>query len=396
VKFSTNNLPTYEDCVALCGYEDSPFYESKLVVEGYQVSMFNYRIAQNSDFQKKFAKELRGITFVFDGDNYTRFLLLEKFFNLNQTEDTQYSVIKNHKLKFVSEKEDGSVISFVKLPNGLVRARSKMSFEVAQAKMAQKIYQENTDIKRLVNWSLDNDIIPVFEYVSPKNQIVLEYQNEELILLRLRDNLTGKHLDLNDYSFKIGAVKVASFYDGFTSLDEIIEHVEKKTNKEGFVVQTLDPYGVDFFFKIKTPWYVDLHRTLTEDVNRENIIIQYILEETIDDIISQIPVEKTSVHDRISRLITLVKRELEKKSNEIERDYSLFLQMGSDKKAFALSYLKTPNFAYVMSMTNGNSSYDLSKSWLSDKTKKLLAARSFIKSVDPDFEFMTLHGYESV
>lgn len=396
MKFSTNNLPTYEDCVNLCNYSESPFYESKLVVEGYQVSMFNYRIAQNSDFQKKFAKELRGITFVFDGDNYTRFLLLEKFFNLNQTEDTQYHVLKNHKLKFVSEKEDGSIISFVKFPNGIVRARSKMSFDMAQAKMAQKIYEENLDIKRLVNWALDNNIIPVFEYVSPKNMIVLEYQNEDLILLRLRDNQSGKQLDLNDHTLEIGAVKVAPFYYGFNNLDEIIQDVEKKTNKEGFVIQTEDLFGNDFFFKIKTPWYVGLHRTLTEDVNRENVIIQYILEETIDDVISQVPAEKKSVHDRISHLITLVKRELDKKSAEIESDYLTFLQMGGDKKAFALKYLKTPNFSNVMSMANGKSSYDLAVVWLRDKTKRLLTARSFIKSVEPDFEFMTLHDYESV
>ena len=117
--------------------------------------------------------------------------------------------------------------------------------------------------------------------------------------------------------------------------------------------------------KIKTPWYVGLHRTLTEDVNRENVIIQYILEETIDDVISQVPAEKKSVHDRISHLITLVKREIDKKSTEIESDYLTFLQMGGDKKAFALKYLNTPNFSYVMSMTNGSSSYDLAKDCLS-------------------------------
>ena len=36
-------LPTYDQAVEMCSGEDSPFYESKLVAEGYNVSIFNYR-----------------------------------------------------------------------------------------------------------------------------------------------------------------------------------------------------------------------------------------------------------------------------------------------------------------------------------------------------------------
>lgn len=394
---TANKLPTYEDCVSLCAYEGSPFYERKTSVEGYRVSLFDYQLALNSDFNKQFAKELRGLTFVFDeAGRYKRFLLLEKFFNLNQTEETQYSVIKNYKLKFVYEKEDGSVISFVRFPNGNIRAKSKMSFETMQAKMAQKIYSENKDVSQLVNWALDNNIVPIFEYVSPENRIVLEYKKDELILLKLRDNCTGKYLDLNDYLTEIGSAKIAPIYTQFTTLDDIIENVEGKINKEGFVVQMEDNSGNDFLFKIKSPWYVGLHKVMTEVVNRENIIIQYILEGTIDDVIGQIPEEKKDVHDRINRMIYFVKTILENKSQEIEEDYKLFLDMGADKKEFALKYLKTPNFKFVMSMTNGKSSYDLAKSWLFDNTKKLLSARAFIKKIDPSFLFVHVLDHESV
>ena len=51
----------------------------------------------------------------------------------------------------------------------------------------------NKEVKSLVDWALNNNIVPVFEYVSPNNRIVLRYPSEELILLRLRDNVTGKH-----------------------------------------------------------------------------------------------------------------------------------------------------------------------------------------------------------
>jgi len=89
-------LPTYEESILLTNYPDSPFYESKSIVEGYNVSVFNYRLSNWSDFNKPNAKELRGLTFVFnkDGSVYNRYVLLEKFFNLNQVPDTMYSIVK--------------------------------------------------------------------------------------------------------------------------------------------------------------------------------------------------------------------------------------------------------------------------------------------------------------
>ena len=45
------NLITYNEAVALTIGNDSTFYESKFVVDGYNISIFNYRLAQYSDFK---------------------------------------------------------------------------------------------------------------------------------------------------------------------------------------------------------------------------------------------------------------------------------------------------------------------------------------------------------
>jgi hypothetical protein len=47
---SQNAIPTYEQAVELCSGEEAPFYESKMVVDGFNVSVFNYRLAQYKDF----------------------------------------------------------------------------------------------------------------------------------------------------------------------------------------------------------------------------------------------------------------------------------------------------------------------------------------------------------
>ena len=175
-------LPTYEECQNIIKSNgDMVFYEYITYIDNYKVSLFNYRLAniksftnpiENSDIT---AFELRGLCFVFntDGTLYNRFLLFNKFFNLNQAEFTLKSIVDNYIIDEVYEKMDGSVVSFIKLPNGRVLGRSKMSFETDQANAANDVYNNNIDVKRLVDYFLENDITPIFEYVSHSNRIVI-------------------------------------------------------------------------------------------------------------------------------------------------------------------------------------------------------------------------------
>lgn len=393
---NTKFIPSYEDCVEMCAGAESAFYETKTSLEGYDISIFNYRLAQYSDFVTPLsnkpnitAYEMRGLTFVFneDGSLYKRFILLEKFFNINQVPESMYSIVKDYKIKFVNAKEDGSIASFIQLPNGSVYGKSKMSFESDQAIGIIKIYNSNSDITNFVDWSLLNDIVAIFEYVSPQNRIVLRYSKEELILLRLRDNKTGKHIDIKDHLDKLGSIRIAPFKDDFDDLDSLMELTGTEIDKEGYVVQAEDDNGRDFFFKIKTPWYVALHGLLTDDIYKENIIIGYILDDKIDDILSQIPETEPEAHDRINKIIDIVKKSIIHKSQDIEKSYQVFIEMGENRKEYALKHLKDKNFGFVMAMAKGINPYDLAKKWLSDNTKRLMIARDWLKKKDPSLFF---------
>ena len=392
-----HSIPTYEDCLEMCAREDAPFYESKMVVDGYNVSVFNYRLAQYKDFVTPLesrpelkAYEMRGLTFVFneDGSVYNRFILLEKFFNLNQVPESMYSIVKNYKIKYVNNKEDGSIASFIKLPNGRVVGKSKMGFDNDQANGINKIYKTNEDIKGFVNWALDNDIVPIFEYVAPHNRIVLKYPKEELILLRLRNNKTGKHIDIKDHLDKLGSIKIAPFEDDFRDLDHLIELTGTQTDKEGSIVTAEDEMGRDFFFKLKTPWYCERHGLLTEDLYREHIIIGYILDDKIDDILGQIPEDEKDAHDRINKIISVVKKAINDKQADIEKSYQVFVEMGKDRKEYALKWrTKDSNFGYVMAMAKGIDPYELAKDWIREKTKRLHIAREWLLKKDPTLFF---------
>jgi RNA ligase len=423
VKIS-NYIPTYEDCVEICSQDESPFYETKLIVDGFSLSVFNYRLAKYSDFITPIPSkpeisgiELRGLTFVFneDGSLFNRYVLLEKFFNLNQVPDSLYSVVKNYKIKFVNNKEDGSIASFVKLPNGKVIGKSKMGFDNDQADGINRVYKTNKEVKSLVDWTLDNNIVPVFEFVAPNNRIVLRYPSEELILLRLRDNVTGKHIDIRDHLDKVGTIRVAPFEDEIKDLDRLIELTATQVDKEGSIVTCEDEMGRDFFFKLKTPWYMSLHGLLTDDLYREHIIIGYILDDKIDDILGQIPEDEKEAHIRINKIVDIVKKSISDKVSEIEKDYRQYVSMNISKKDYAINHRKNnPNFGFVMNMVKADDlkkmskeeildiydnmedyekalqrcePYEMAKMWLRDLTKRLNLSREWLQTKDKTLFF---------
>ena len=418
VERKLHSIPTYEEAVELCSYPESPFYESKMVVDGFNVSVFNYRLAQSKDFDRPLESkpklrghEMRGLTFVFneDGSLYNRYVLLEKFFNLNQVPDSMYSVVKNYKVKYVNNKEDGSIASFIKLPNGKIVGKSKMGFDNDQSNGINKIYKTNPDVKSFVDWSLDNDIVPIFEYVAPHNRIVLRYSKEELILLRLRDNKTGKHIDIKEHLDKLGSIKIAPFEDDNT-LDDLIEKSKSEVDKEGWIVR----FDNDHMLKIKTDWYFQRHGLLTNDIYREHIIIGYILDDLIDDIITQIPEDEKEAHLRINKIISIVKKELRDKVDEINLAYKDYVESGLSKKEYAIKNKKSSNFPFVMNLEKAENlkkmsreeildiyddiesyekslkrcePFEMAKEWLRDKTKRLEIAREWLNTKDPTLFF---------
>ena len=373
-------LPTYEEAREICDkYDNFIFYESKHSVNGYNVSIFNYRLASYNDFINPIpdkpqikSHEMRGLTFVFnsDGSLYKRYLLLDKFFNIDQTPCSMYSIVKEFKIKNIFNKEDGSIASFIMLPNGEIRGRSKASFESDQAIQIQKIYDEDVNLQRFVRWSLENDIVPIFEYVSPKNRIVLPYANTKLILLRMRDNNTGEYLDINDFSDKLDGISVVESEDGHT-LDDLINLKKISTDKEGWIVQ----FDNGKMAKIKTDWYIDRHRLFTEDLNRENTLIGMILNDTIDDILPQVDDIKKS---EINEIIDKINNYMKNISSDVD---DLLSTYNGSKKDFALANSKNPLFPIAIGVINGKDKVDLIKSKIKSQTKDLMDARKFLDKI---------------
>ena len=376
-------LPTYEECLEIVSSNpDMYFYETKTEIGQYKISMFNYMLAPWQNFKTPIpgkphmtADELRGLCFVFnpDGTLFKRYLLMNKFWNINQIPDSMYHVIQDYKILNVMDKVDGSITSFIRVPDGRVFAKSKMSLISDQAVAANKIYQENKDINRFVNWCLDEDIVAIFEYVSPRNKIVLDYENDDLILLRMRDNKTGEYLDPGDYWDLLGGINIAKFEDE-TTLDDLIELSKTITNREGWVIGFTNGKMV----KLKGDWYMQRHRLFTSLLNRENDVIDLILDEKMDDVIAQLTDADQSKRDFIDGIIEIVNKYI---SNTYTNVQDMLRNYDGSKKDFALKYNGVPFFSICMSVINRNEDIiSLIKDDLRRKTKDLNQARKWVEN----------------
>lgn len=352
---------------------------------------------------KKTFYELRGITFVFntDGSLFKRYLLMHKFFNLNQTENTLYDVVKNYTIDSIFNKEDGSLATFVKLPNGKVVGKTKMGFDNDQALAINDIYLTNSDIKRVVDYLLDRELVPMFEYVAPDNKIVLNYFERNLILIKVRNNKTGEYVDLSTLDLDgISVVEKENY-----TLNELIELSKTLEDKEGWVVVFTNGLHI----KIKTEWYFRVHMLLTDDIQKENKLIEYILDEKIDDILTQIPLNDVFTRNKIENISEIVLREVNNLSNDIENSYNEYLEMNISERDYAINFrTKNQLFSYVMlrvknsklkklseneilslyssyekyeEIVRNTESFNIAKSVIKKTTLRLMDAREWLSSV---------------
>ena len=87
-----------------------------------------------------------------DGE-YSRILMLHKFFNLNQCIAYLYEDLSPCQIKAIQDKRDGSMIRFLRLPNGEIIAKTKMDFNNAQTALANRLLSEDKGLYDFVSES---------------------------------------------------------------------------------------------------------------------------------------------------------------------------------------------------------------------------------------------------
>ena len=259
-----------------------PFIKDKpefIIARKEHFTVINYVVSNDSTFDSPMARECRGIKF----DNEDGCILarpFHKFFNINQIAETQENIIA-HKFDaphIIMPKLDGSLVHPIMIDNHSIRLCTKMGITDVAMQAEEFIFGK----KNYQNFMLEamyNGYTPLFEWTSRKQQIVLDYPEDNLTLLAIRDNYSGEYVHNIEVFGRLDKIPVVECFSSSDTVHELVLKTKALEDAEGFVVQFSDGEMV----KIKSDWYCLRHNS-RDLVTREHNLVQLILDEGIDDL----------------------------------------------------------------------------------------------------------------
>jgi RNA ligase len=220
-------------------YEDGLLY--KQVHPYLPLTIWNY--SEKCQYENLWDETLlmcRGLVTDHTGDIVAK--PFDKFFNIEEGKFTPTETFE------VYEKMDGS-LGIVFWYQGQWVVATRGSFTSDQAIKARELLQKyNTDI-------MFRHLTFCFEIIYPENRIVLDYGNDEKLVLLGTFNKDGKELDVEMWGQ--WGFDVVKKYDGINDYKQLKEMV--KNDQEGFVVKFSNEDRV----KVKGVEYLRLHKIMT-------------------------------------------------------------------------------------------------------------------------------------
>lgn len=304
----------------------------KYTVINYVVAMADtFNMTGPDDLTGAIRRECRGLIFDSEGKLMSR--PFHKFFNVNEREETQVNVIDVNQPHIIMEKMDGSMIRPI-LVDGYLRLATKMGVtEVSmQAETWLAAHSHSEHLKQWLRSCIELGITPIFEWVSPHNQIVLAYEKSNLVLLAMRENKTGEYNYMQFADVPFTVVPMYGSVGG--NLAEYIERQREAEGREGDIIRFADGH----MLKVKNDWYVRIHKTIERVIFDRNIV-NLIINEEIDDVLPMLPqVQADRMRDFEARFWTAFKQ----KENRL---YGLRLAASQsyedDRKRIALEFVPT-------------------------------------------------------
>src|SRR6056297_271603 len=234
-------------------------------------------------------RELRGIIFDRSGKLISR--PFHKFFNIGEREETQLHNIDLSGDHVIMEKMDGSMIRplryFDEHGSEVIKLGTKMG--ITDTALEAEAYFETLsqgDRYAMAHFMVNmtrQGLTPLFEFVSPDNRIVIEYDQANLVLLAIRDNRTGDYLEMDRVCKLASAdnITVVHMYGQVeASLDEYVARQRGRDGREGDIIRFADGH----MLKIKNDWYVRIHK-VKDKIRTDRHILSLVLENEIDDVL---------------------------------------------------------------------------------------------------------------
>jgi T4 RnlA family RNA ligase len=296
------------------------------------------------------ARECRGITFHPDGRIAAR--CLTKFFNIGEHDSVQPQNLSWGLVDRIMEKRDGSMITPVVIAGtSEFRFKTKKTFSSKEALAAGEYL---TTVPNGASWIADVlnvGLTPTFEFTSPKFPIVIKYEKDELTLLHIRENDTGRYLTEGEIKtlgspFPLVANLKEQFHGlglpaNLVSWDLLRDAQENTTGLEGWVIQFRNGDMV----KLKTKWYCDLHHAVT--FTRWRDIARSVVADQADDLKGAFAMTGRSI-EPILLVERKIKARIEAVSMEVRAIAEAGIKDGMDAKAMAFQWKTDENFGLIM------------------------------------------------
>lgn len=251
-------------------------------------TVINYNVSSTETFPKvethehAVLRECRGLIFDRDGDLVRR--AYHKFFNVGEREETLW--LNFGESHAILEKLDGSMITplFLKDEHGNEHLRWATKAGITDISMQAELYisqNPNLQYESMAHDLRKDGYLPIFEWCSWQNRVVIDHLVETLVLTGIRHNLTGTYVKYEDMcivaaDYHVPVVKTITVQD--------VEEIYKAQDTEGVVIRFADGHMA----KVKSEWYVQIHRA-KDNLSQEKRIVEMLLNGTEDDVIPFLP-----------------------------------------------------------------------------------------------------------
>ena len=277
-------------------------------------------------------RECRGLLFHKNGRIMAR--RLHKFFNVNERDETQFSVIDFTQPHVILEKLDGSMITPVVTDAG-IRWGTKMGLtDVAMG--AEEFVARHPKYADFARGVIGRGFTPIFEWCSRKQRIVVDYPEDRLVLIAVRNTVTGEYASyekLLEYNNYHGIAVVKSYKGTAENMKSLMDETKESEGIEGWIIRFNDGH----MLKIKGEWYVRIHKT-KDNLTHEKNVVDLLVNEKMDD-------AKAFMMDddrkRVEAFETEFWEGVASKVDKYDKYWMMVQASNLDRKAYAQNWMPT-------------------------------------------------------
>lgn len=244
--------------------------------DGYTV--IDYTYTAEDSFSEPIRLECRGIKFGPDGSVLAR--PFHKFHNVNEKAHTQAHLIDLSQPHVIMEKMDGSMIHPA-IVNDNVVFMTRMGHTDVAKKAEALLTPLLADACRYC--LVESGVTPIFEYTAPSNRIIIKYEQPQLHLLALRENVSGAYLPFDHVrpnALRWGVEAVSFVPSTWANIQEFVDFARVLQGKEGFVLR----FDNGLWLKMKGDDYVLKHKS-KDQISLEKNALALILTGATDDVL---------------------------------------------------------------------------------------------------------------